>query len=83
MKNMRRWQHLTWKWTVGVITAVVLLFATLVGLFRLFVPLIPGYREQVQAVASKALGRPVNIAAIGAQWGLYGPEVTLEQVAIL
>ncbi|MDE2235986.1 MAG: TIGR02099 family protein [Gammaproteobacteria bacterium] len=80
---MRRWQHLTWKWTVGVITAVVLLFATLVGLFRLFVPLIPGYREQVQAVASKALGRPVNIAAIGAQWGLYGPEVTLEQVAIL
>ncbi len=80
---MKRWQHLTWKWTVGVITALVLLFATLVGLFRLFVPMIPGYRAQVQTLASEVLGRPVRIAAIGAQWGLYGPEVTLEKVDIL
>ena len=80
---MQRWHHLTWKWTVGVIAAVLLLFAILVGLFRLLAPLAPGYREQVQAGASQALGRPVNIAAVGAQWGLYGPEATLEKVEIL
>ena len=80
---MQRWHHLTWKWTVGVIAAVLLLFAILVGLFRLLAPLAPGYREQVQAGASQALGRPVNIAAVGAQWGLYGPEATLENVEIL
>jgi len=81
--NMQRWQHLTWKWTAGVIAALVILCATLVGLFRLFAPLVPGYRTQVQVWASRALGRPVNIAAMGAQWGLYGPEVTLEKVELL
>ena len=80
---MQRWQHLTWKWTVGVIAAVVLLFATLIGLFRLVAPLVPGYREQVQTGASEVLGQPVSIAAVGAQWGLYGPEVTLEKVELL
>ena len=80
---MQRWQHLTWKWIAGAIAAVVILSATLMGLFRLFAPLVPGYREQVQAWASQALGRPVNIAAMGAQWGLFGPEVTLEKVEIL
>ncbi len=80
---MQRWHHLTWKMTVGLIAAVLLLFATLVGLFRLLTPLVPGYRAQVQAGASQALGRPVRIAAVGAQWGLYGPEATLENVEIL
>ncbi|MGB9430514.1 MAG: YhdP family protein [Gammaproteobacteria bacterium] len=80
---MRRWQHLIWKWLAGVIVAAVLLVATLMGLFRLFAPLVPGYREQTQTWASQALGYPVSIAAMGAQWGLYGPELTLEQVNIL
>ncbi|MGA9854112.1 MAG: YhdP family protein [Gammaproteobacteria bacterium] len=80
---MQRWHHLTWKCTVGLIAAVLLLIATFIGLFRLLAPLAPGYREQVQAGASQALGRPVRIAAVGAQWGLDGPEVTLENVEIL
>ena len=80
---MQRWHHFTWKMTVGMIVAVVLLFATLMGLFRLVAPLVPGYRQQVQTGASQALGRPVSITAVGALWGLYGPEVTLEKVEIL
>ncbi|MGA9853555.1 MAG: YhdP family protein [Gammaproteobacteria bacterium] len=80
---MKRWQHRTWKCIAGVIAAVVILFATIMGLFRLFVPLVPGYREQVQSWASQALDRPVSIAAMGATWGLYGPELTLEKVALL
>ena len=66
-----------------MIAALVILCATFVGLFRLFAPLVPGYRTQVQVWASRALGRPVHIAAMGAQWGLYGPEVTLEKVELL
>ncbi|MGH8398681.1 MAG: hypothetical protein ACRETA_10625, partial [Gammaproteobacteria bacterium] len=72
---MKRWLHLTWKLPVGVIAAVVILCATLMGLYRLFAPLVPGYREQAQTWASEALGRPVHISSMGATWGLFGPEL--------
>ena len=80
---MKRWRHLTWKYALGVIAAVLLLLATAAGLFRTFAPLVPGYREQVQAWASRVLDRPVKIASIGARLGLTGPELTLGRVAIL
>ncbi len=80
---MKRWQHIVWKWTAGTVAALVILSATLAGLFRLFAPLVPGYRAEVQTWASRTLGRPVRITAMGAQWGLYGPEITLEKIALL
>ncbi len=80
---MNRWQHIVWKWAAGAVAALVILCATLVGLLRLLAPLVPGYRADVQAWASRTLDRPVRITAMGAQWGLYGPEITLEKVALL
>ncbi|MGH8396939.1 MAG: YhdP family protein, partial [Gammaproteobacteria bacterium] len=50
---------------------------------RLFAPLVPGYREQAQTWASEALGRPVHISSMGATWGLFGPELMLENVGLL
>ncbi len=80
---MKHWLNLTWKWLVGVVAAVVILCATLMGLFRMFVPLVPGYREQAQTWADEALGRPVSITSMGATWGLFGPELTLGKVELL
>lgn len=80
---MKHWLNITWKCLVGVIAAVVIMCATLMGLFRLCVPLVPGYREQAQNWASAALGRPVSITSMGATWGLFGPELTLEKVELL
>ena len=80
---MKRWHHITWKSALGVIAVAVLLLATAAALFRTVAPLVPGYREQVQAWASRVLNRPVEIASIGAGLGLTGPELTLGRVAIL
>lgn len=80
---MRRWRHRVWTWSAGLFATVVLLSATLIGLFRVFAPLVPGYRAELEVWASAALNRPVQIGVMGAQWGLYGPELTLGQVALL
>ncbi|MGH8293311.1 MAG: YhdP family protein [Gammaproteobacteria bacterium] len=63
--------------------ALVLVLATAAGLFRAFAPLVPSYRAEAQAWASRVLGRPVEIASMGARLGLVGPELTLGHVAIL
>ena len=80
---MRTWQQRLWKWTAGLFAAAVIVLATGAGLFRLFAPLVPGYRTTVETWASRVLGRPVSIVAMGARWDWYGPEITLEQVRIL
>lgn len=80
---MKRWQHRVWKTLAALVAAAVILLATLAGLFRIAAPLVPQYRAAVQDWASRALGYPVSIVAMGAQLGLRGPEITLEQVKIL
>lgn len=80
---MKRWHHITWKSAVGVIAVLVLVLAAAAGLFRAFAPLVPTYRAEAQAWASRVLGRPVEIASMGARLGLVGPELTLGHVAIL
>ncbi|MBU6420744.1 MAG: TIGR02099 family protein [Gammaproteobacteria bacterium] len=79
---MKRWHHITWKSALGLIAALILVLAAAAGLFRALAPLVPSYRADAQAWASKALGRPVQIASMGARLGLLGPELTLGQVAI-
>ncbi|HKT31378.1 MAG TPA: YhdP family protein [Gammaproteobacteria bacterium] len=80
---MKRWHHITWKSALGVVAALILVLATAAGLFRAFAPLVPAYRAEAQAWASRVLGRPVEIASMGARLGLVGPELTLGHVAIL
>lgn len=80
---MSRWQHLLWKWSAGLFAAVVILMATLAGIFNLIAPLVPGYRNDVQQFASQAIGYPVEIRSLGAGWGWLEPEISLENVRIL
>ncbi|MGH8369990.1 MAG: hypothetical protein ACRESC_03320, partial [Gammaproteobacteria bacterium] len=79
---MKTWQRRLWKGFAAAFAAVVILFATLVGVFRLFAPLVPGYRAEVERWAAKALDRPVSIAGMGARWDWYGPEITLSGVKL-
>lgn len=80
--HLKRWQQITWRWLLGVLATLVLLVALLIGLFRTLAPVVPGYRARTEAWASRLLDRPVSIASMGAQWGLYGPELTLDQVQL-
>ncbi|HKV98017.1 MAG TPA: YhdP family protein [Gammaproteobacteria bacterium] len=81
--KMKRWHHITWKSALGVVAALVLVLAAAAGLFRALAPLVPTYRAETQTWASRVLGRPVEIASMGARLGLVGPELTLGHVAIL
>jgi len=54
---------------------VVILLAIAVGLFRLFLPRLPEYQEEIKAWASSAVGMEVNFSGMDARWGLSGPEL--------
>ncbi len=54
---------------------VVILLAIAVGLFRLFVPRLPEYQEEIKGWASAAIGMEVEFSGMDARWGLSGPEL--------
>jgi uncharacterized protein (TIGR02099 family) len=54
---------------------VVILLAIAVGLFRLFLPRLPEYQEDIKSWASTAIGMQVEFSGMDARWGLSGPEV--------
>ena len=60
----------------GYSAAVLLiLLAIIVGLFRLFLPRLPEYQEDIKAWASDAIGMHVEFDGMNARWGLSGPEL--------
>lgn len=79
---MKPWQRRIWKGLAALVAAAVILCATVIGVFRLFAPLVPGYRAEVERWATKALERPVNITGMGARWDWHGPEITLDDVKL-
>jgi len=54
---------------------IVILLAIAVGLFRLFLPRLPEYQEDIKSWASAAIGMHVEFSGMDARWGLSGPEV--------
>ena len=54
---------------------IVILLAIAVGLFRLFLPRLPEYQEDIKGWASAAIGMSVEFSGMDARWGLSGPEV--------
>jgi len=54
---------------------VVILLAIAVGLFRLFLPRLPEYQDEIKAWASAAIGMQVNFSGMDARWGLSGPQL--------
>ena len=55
--------------------ALVILLAIAVGLFRLFLPRLPEYQEEIKGWASAAIGMQVEFTGMDARWGLSGPEL--------
>ncbi len=54
---------------------VMILLAIAVGLFRLFLPRVPEYQEQIKSRVSAAVGMQVEFSGMDARWGLSGPEL--------
>lgn len=55
--------------------AIVILLAIAVGLFRLFLPRLPEYQDQIKLWASDAIGMEVEFSGMDARWVLSGPEL--------
>ena len=55
--------------------SLVILLAIAVGLFRLFLPRLPEYQEEIKGWASTAIGMQVEFTGMDARWGLSGPEL--------
>ena len=54
---------------------IIVLLAVIVGLFRLFLPRLPEYQEEIKGWASDAIGMRVEFSGMNARWGLSGPEL--------
>jgi uncharacterized protein (TIGR02099 family) len=56
--------------------AVVILLAVAVGIFRLMLPRLPEYQEEIKDWASTAIGMDVEFSDMTARWRLSGPELS-------
>jgi len=62
---------------------VVIFLAIIVGLFRLFLPRLPEYQEEIKDWASAAIGMDVEFSGMDARWGLSGPELEFYNAELL
>ena len=56
--------------------AIVILLAIAVGIFRLMLPRLPEYQEEIKDWASTAIGMDVEFSGMTARWRLSGPELS-------
>ena len=63
------------KYLAYVGAAVVIVLALAVGIFRLMLPRLPEYQEEIKSWASAAIGMQVDFAAMNARWRFSGPEL--------
>ncbi len=62
---------------------LVILLAVAVGLFRLFLPKLPEYQEELKVWASDAIGMQVEFSGMDARWGLSGPELNFYDAELI
>ncbi len=72
---MRVFLQRLFKFLAYTAAGVVILLAIAVGLFRLFLPRLPEYQEDIKDWASAAIGMQVEFSGMDARWGLSGPEL--------
>jgi uncharacterized protein (TIGR02099 family) len=54
---------------------LLIVMAVVVGLFRLFLPRLPEYQEEIKGWAGNAIGMEVEFSGMNARWALSGPEL--------
>ena len=71
------------KFTAYTVAGVVILLAIVVGLFRLFLPRLPEYQDNIKGWASAAIGMEVEFSGMDARWGLSGPELAFYDTELI
>jgi uncharacterized protein (TIGR02099 family) len=62
---------------------LVILLAVALGLFRLLLPKLPEYQEEIKGWASDVIGMRVEFSGMDARWGLNGPELMFYDAKLL
>ena len=70
------------RWLAYTAAVLVVLLAVAIGLFRLLVPELPEYREEIERRISSAVGLDVTVATLDARWRLFGPELIGDQIVV-
>lgn len=71
------------KFVAYSVAGVVILLAIVVGLFRLFLPRLPEYQDDIKSWASAAIGMEVEFSGMDARWGLSGPELAFYDTELI
>ncbi|MDX1404709.1 MAG: YhdP family protein [Woeseiaceae bacterium] len=72
---MKRFLQKLIKFVAYVGAALVIVLALAVGVFRLMLPRLPEYQEEIKSWASNAIGMQVEFSAMNARWRFSGPEL--------
>lgn len=73
---------LRWLWR-GALAAYLIFFILLLLLRYWILPSVPAHQAEIEQAASKAIGMPVKIERIAADWQGLNPRLTLESVRLL
>lgn len=65
------------------IAILVILVALAYSAFRLALPMVPEWQEEIEQRATTAIGVPVEIGSMDAEWWGFGPRLLLKQVQLL
>ena len=80
---MKRFLRQLVKYLAYTAGGIVILLAVAVGLFRLFLPRLPEYQEDIKSWASAAIGLHVEFSGMDARWGLSGPKIEFYDAELL
>lgn len=65
-----------------VAAGLVILLAIAVGAFRLLLPQLPAYQEEIQQWSARNLGVKLSFDQLDARWGLQGPQLTFYSASV-
>ncbi|MEE4161467.1 MAG: YhdP family protein [Woeseiaceae bacterium] len=71
------------KFIAYTMAGIVILLAVAVGLFRLFLPRLPEYQDELKAWASEAIGMQVEFSGMDARWRFSGPELNFYDAELI
>jgi uncharacterized protein (TIGR02099 family) len=70
-------------WLITVVASLIVLAATLSGLFRVAVSIVPGYRQQLAGWVGRTLDHPARIGSMNLLWHGFQPVLDLSEVELL
>jgi uncharacterized protein (TIGR02099 family) len=72
---MRKFLKMLAKIVAYTAGGLIILLAIAIGLFRLLLPRLPEYQDDIKEWASTAIGLSVEFSGMDARWGFNGPEI--------